>query len=197
MRASVTAALDVAKTGKLPPWTKFGPIRLVISMAGVAAFFYFLLLPVGSDVLRDHRLAGSWRPAYDMQATDGHCKSYWFLLTDCTAKIISVAEPDQPAVASHFIMSFASGDGERLVPVRSTVDPSVVTIGYAAETKLWNRTLSFVAWTFFAGLAFYSMARLLMSGRYKGGAAHRELMAGLTELTARAGSAPDNPPAAA
>ena len=41
-------------------------------------------------------------------------------------------------------MLFAGGGGEALVPVRSTADRTAVSIFYAAETKLWNRTLSFI-----------------------------------------------------
>jgi len=58
------------------------------------------------------------------------------------------------------LMLFAGGGGEALVPVRSTADRSAVSIFYAAETKLWNRTLSFV---FSAGiLALFSVCALFI-----------------------------------
>ena len=56
-----------------------------------------------------------------------------------------------------------SAGGEVLVPVRSTVDRAAVSIFYAAETKLWNRTLSFI---FSAGLlALFSFGALLVFWR--------------------------------
>jgi flagellar biosynthesis protein FliQ len=55
-------------------------------------------------------------------------------------------------------MLFTGGGGEALVPVRSTTDRTAVSIFYAAETKLWNRTLSFVS---VAGiLALFSVCAL-------------------------------------
>jgi hypothetical protein len=42
------------------------------------------------------------------------------------------------------MMLFSGGGGEALVPVRSTADRTAVSIYYAAETKLLNRTLSFI-----------------------------------------------------
>jgi hypothetical protein len=43
------------------------------------------------------------------------------------------------------MMLFSGGGGETLVPVRSTADRTAVSIFYAADTKLWNRTLSFIS----------------------------------------------------
>jgi hypothetical protein len=45
------------------------------------------------------------------------------------------------------MMLFSGGGGEAMVPVRSTVNRAAVSIHYSAETKLWNRTLSFIAST--------------------------------------------------
>lgn len=183
--ADVSAALNVVKSGKLPAWTKIGLVQLVIFMLAVPAVFYWAFLPYAGDILRDHRLAGSWRTAYDLQALEGKCTRHNFILTNCSAEIKSLVEPDQQPVKVDFLMGFVSGDGEGLIPVRSTVDPSVVALAYAAETELWNRTLTFLVMTGAMAAMFLAVTRALLRGRYNGGAEHRKLLAGLESLKAQ------------
>ena len=146
------AAVDAAATGS--------PIRWFLVCLACIAMLYGLLVNYGPDILRDHRLAGTWQPAYDLQAMDGKCERTNFVITFCTAKIKSVARPDQAPIAHSFFMLFSGGGGEALVPVRSTTDRTAVSIAYTAEAKLWNRTLSFI---FTAGmLALFSLGSLLV-----------------------------------
>jgi hypothetical protein len=135
------------------------PFRWFVMFVAVSAGLYYLFVSYGPDLARDHRLSGTWQPAYDLQVTDGTCKQTNFILTTCDAKIKSVARPDQAPIPHSFMMFFSSGGGEALVPVRSTTDRSAVSIFYAAETKLWNRTLSFIV---LAGLlALFDLVALL------------------------------------
>jgi len=134
------------------------PFRWLIGLLACCAGLYGLFVSYGPDILRDHRLAGTWQPAYDLQATEGKCERTNFVITRCSVKIKSVAKPDQAPTAHSFLMLFTGGGGEALVPVRSTTDRTAVSIFYAAETKLWNRTLSFVS---VAGiLALFSVCAL-------------------------------------
>ena len=121
-----------------------GPIRWTIVVLVCAALVYGLVASYAPDVLRDHRLAGTWQPAYELRATEGKCERTNFVITRCSAKIISVVAPDQAPIDHRFFMLFSGGGGEALVPVRSTRDRSAVSIFYSAETKLWNRTLSLI-----------------------------------------------------
>ena len=121
------------------------PFRWLIGLLACGAGLYGLFVSYGPDVLRDHRLAGTWQPAYDLQATEGKCERTNFVITRCSVKIKSVAKPDQAPTAHSFLMLFTGGGGEALVPVRSTTDRTAVSIFYAADTKLWNRTLSFIS----------------------------------------------------
>ncbi|WP_157195815.1 hypothetical protein [Bradyrhizobium sp. YR681] len=117
----------------------------------------------GPDILRDHRLSGTWQPAYDLRVTEGKCERTNFVITFCSSKIISVARPDQAPVTHKFMMLFSGGGGEVLVPARSTTDRTAVSILYAAEAKLWNRTISFVS---VAGLmALFTFGSLLLFWR--------------------------------
>jgi hypothetical protein len=187
-RADVGAALAVVKAGKLPAWTTTGPIKQVILLLIVATGLYFLTTTYAGAILRDIRLAGTWQVAYDLRAVDGSCTRHNFIVTFCSAKIRSNAEPNRAPVTSEFMMLFSSGGGEMLVPVRSTTDRSAVAIGYAAETKLMNRTMTFIGLTGVLAAMFIWLVNSLATGRYKGGAAHRALLAGIAELKARAES---------
>jgi len=184
----VGAALAVVKTGKLPAWTTLGPIRLVIGVLIFGAGLYFTTAKYAGDIVRDIHLAGTWQVAYDLRAFDGSCTRHNFVVTLCSATIRSNAEPNRAPVASEFMMLFSGGGGETLVPVRSTSDPSAVAIAYAADTKLTNRTMSFLVVTGILAALLIGLVGALATGRYKGGAAHRALLAGIIELKARAES---------
>lgn len=142
LNGNMAAARSQAGTEAAP--ASGGPFRCLIAFLAFSAGFYFFVVNYGPDVLRDHRLAGTWQPAYDLQAMDGKCERTNFVITFCNAKIRSVARPDQAPISHSFFMLFSGGGGEALVPVRSTTDRTAVSIYYTAETKLWNRTLSFI-----------------------------------------------------
>jgi len=134
--------------------------RSFLGLLACCAGLYWLFVSYAPDILRDHRLAGTWQPAYDLRPMEGKCERTNFVLTTCTAKIKSVATPDQAPITVNFLMLFSGGGGEALVPVRSTKDRTAVSIFYAAETKLWNRTLSFVSLT--GMLALLGLVALLL-----------------------------------
>jgi hypothetical protein len=139
------------------------PIRWLLILLACGTMLYALVVSYGPDILRDQRLAGTWQPAYDLQAMEGKCERRNFVITFCSAKIRSVANPSQAPTTHRFMMLFAGGGGEALVPVRSTTDRAAVSIHYAAQTKLWNRTLSFV---FSAGLlALFTIGALFACWR--------------------------------
>jgi hypothetical protein len=186
--ADVGAALAVVRAGKLPVWTTAGPVKLVILLLIVAAGLYFFTVTYAADIFRDIRLAGTWQVAYDLRAVNGTCTRHNFVLTRCSVKIQSNAEPNQAPIASEFMMLFSSGGGELLVPVRSTTNPSAVAIAYAAETKLLNRTMTFLVLAGALAAIFIGLVSALATGHYNGGAAHLALLDGIGELRARAES---------
>ena len=185
-QTDVSAALAVLETGELPAWTNAGPNRLVVILLLIVAGLYFLTATYAGDLLRDIRFADTWQAAYDLRVVDGSCTRYNFVVTRCSARILSNAEPNQAPLEREFLMLFSSGGGESLVPVRSTANPSVVAIAYAAETKLVNRTITFLALTGALAAMLIGMVSSLAAGRYRGGAAHHDLLAGIAELQARA-----------
>ena len=188
-QADVAAALAVVQGGKVPAWTTIGPQWLVILVLLMAALLWHETTTYAGGIWRDQRLAGTWQTAYELRAVDGSCRRVQLLVTFCSAKIKSLAEPERAPVVSEFMMGLSGGGGEAMVPVRSTVDPSAVAIAYAAETKLTNRTVTLLVLA--AGLAalLIGLVNRLLRGRYKGGRAHRALLDGLAELQARAATA--------
>jgi hypothetical protein len=181
----ISAALAVVKAGKVPGWTTIGPMSLVILGLCMAALLWYVTATYAGEILRDRRLAGTWQTAYDLRAVDGSCRRVQFVITFCSAKITSLAEPERAPVVSEFMMGFSGGGGEVMVPVRSTVDPSAVAIEYAAETQLGNRTLTWLVLATFLAALLIGAVNALLRGHYKGGRAHRSLLDGLAELQTR------------
>lgn len=182
----VPAALEAASSGKVPSWTTAGPFRFVALAIGAAAVLWYTTATYGVEIVRDLRLAHTWRTAYDLRAVDGSCRRVQLVITFCSAKIASQAEPDRAPVVTEFMMGLSSGGGEALVPVRSTVDPSAIAIAYSAETKLFNRTVTWLVVATSLLLLLMSGVSALWLGHYKGGRAHLALLNGLAELQARA-----------
>ena len=119
-------------------------------------------------------------------ATKGECSRYAFLVTLCSAKVHEVGAEAQ-AVKTSFMMLFRSGDGARMVPVRSAVDPSAVGIRFAVTDMLWTRTLSLVGSVLMLLAMSWLFLSLLLRGRYMGSEAHA---AALEYAAARMSAAP-------
>ncbi|MGH6714167.1 MAG: hypothetical protein ACREEK_35075 [Bradyrhizobium sp.] len=152
-QAGVGAAAQTVNAGMAVPYGQViteapgptgHPIRWLILLLAIGAALYGMFASYGPDLLRDNRLAGTWQPAYDLRAVEGKCERKNFVITFCNVKIASVARPEQAPIAVSFMMLFSGGGGEAMVPVRSTTDRAAVSIHYAAEAKLLNRTLSFI-----------------------------------------------------
>jgi heme exporter protein D len=186
----------VLERGKMPAWTTIGPLGRVMLVLCAAAALWYVTATYAGEILRDHRRAGTWQTAYDLRAVDGSCRRIQLVITFCSAKIMSLAEPERAPVVSEFMMGFSGGGGEAMVPVRSTVDPSAVAIAFAAETKLANRTLTWLVSAATLAALLICAVNALLQGRYKDGPAHRSLLNGLAELQARAAATQAAPNAA-
>lgn len=182
----IAGAMECAISGRLPSWTTGKPHGLVVFLLLAAAGLWYMTTTYAGDIIRDHRLRGTWQPAYDLHAADGKCRRVQFVLTFCSAKIVSHAVRDMAPVEREFMMAFSSGNGEALVPLRSSTDPSAVAIAYSAEMKLANRTITLLVLTIIDVLIMAGLVLTLRAGRYNGGRAHRALLAGLEQLKAHA-----------
>jgi hypothetical protein len=141
---------------------------MVVGALGAVAFY-------GPDLARDLRYASTFKVADDLRATDGRCKRYLFLVSLCSAKIQSVRN-DQSARSIEFLMAFRSGDGEAMIPVRSSTDASAVSIQYAVGDVLLNRILSLLGFALLFSWLAWVFLDCVRKGRYKDGPAYEALM---------------------
>ena len=172
--------------GVMPVWANMGLWQLLGLVALTTMLVLAAVLYYGPDVVRDHRLAGTWKPAPELRAADARCKTYAFVVTDCSVKLrhVSGREPERSV---SFLMFFNSGDGAPVAAVRSKSAPRAVSVGYAANDVLLNRTLSLtLGAAFFAWLTWLFVEGLL-KGRYRGGKAHIALLAHLEARGMRLG----------
>ena len=133
--------LKALERGRLPAWANTSRLKLVSFAFLMVATVLGAVAYYGPDLARDLRYTGTFRVAFDLQATEGTCKRYMFLVSLCSAKIHSVTN-EWPTKSNEFLMSFRGGDGEAMIPVRSSVDASAVGLQYAVSDVLLNRTLS-------------------------------------------------------
>jgi hypothetical protein len=167
--------LKALEKGQLPAWANMSRLKLLGLAFFVAAMVMGAVALYGPEVARDLRYAGTFRVADDLRATDGRCKRYVFLVTLCNAKIQSVRN-EQSTSSTEFLMFFRSGDGEQLIPVRSSVDASAVGIQYAVSDVLLNRTLSLLGIILFFSWIAWTFLDCIRKGRYKDGPAYEALM---------------------
>jgi hypothetical protein len=167
--------LKLLERGQLPKWTTLSWPRLI----GIALFVMAILMGAvsfyGPDVVRDLRYAQTFRVADDLTVTDGRCTRAAFLVTLCSAKIHPIGRAEVP-ITTHFLMFFRSGDGERMIPVRSAADISAVGIQYAVSDVLLNRTLSLLAVIIFFSWIGWIFVQCVLKGRYEGGPAHAAIL---------------------
>jgi hypothetical protein len=167
--------LKALEKGQLPAWANMSRLKLlsfaflmVAAALGAVAFY-------GPDLARDMRYAGTFRVAFDLQATEGKCKRYMFLVSLCSVKIHSVTN-EGPTKSTEFLMAFSSGDGEAMIPVRSSVDASAVSIQYAVSDVLLNRALSLLGIALLFSWLGWTFLDCVRKGRYKDGPAYEALM---------------------
>jgi len=163
--------LKALERGQLPVWTNMSQLKLLSLALFVAAMVLGALAYYGPELARDLRHAGTFRVADDLRATEGTCKRYVFLVSLCSVKIHSVTS-ERSTSSTEFLMFFRGGDGAAMIPVRSSVDASAVSIQYAVSDVLLNRTLSLLGIALFFGWIAWMFLDCVRKGRYQDGPAH-------------------------
>ena len=167
--------LKALEKGQLPAWANMSRLKLLGFAFFVAAMVLGAVALYGPELARDLRYAGTFRVADDLRATEGTCKRYVFLVSLCRAKIQSVLN-ERSTSSTEFLMFFRSGDGEQLIPVRSSVDASAVGIQYAVSDVLLNRILSLLGIALFFSWIAWTFLNCIRKGRYKDGPAYEAVM---------------------
>src|SRR5262245_30909050 len=75
--------LKALEKGQLPAWANMSRSKLLGLALFVMAMVFGALWLYGPEVARDLRYAGTFRVADDLQATEGRCKRYMFLVSLC------------------------------------------------------------------------------------------------------------------
>jgi FtsH-binding integral membrane protein len=166
--------LKALERGQLPVWTNMSQLKLLSLALFVAAMVLGALAYYGPELVRDLRHAGTFRVADDLRATEGTCKRYVFLVSLCSVKIHSVTS-ERSTSSTEFLMFFRGGDGAAMIPVRSSVDASAVSIQYAVSDVLLNRILSLLGITLFFGWIAWMFLDCVRKGRYKDGPGHEAI----------------------
>lgn len=186
--SSLISARDIRHIdkGHMPAWTRMSRLQLLGFSLVLPLIMFAAIWSYAPDIVRDHRYAGTYMVAPDLRATKGECTRYAFLVTLCSAKIQQIYG-NAPAIPTSFMMIFRGGDGARMVPVRSTVDPSAIGIRFAVTDMLWTRAYSLAGCVLMLLAMSWLFLSLLLRGRYMGSEAHA---AALEYAAARMPAAP-------
>jgi hypothetical protein len=103
-------------------------------------------LPLGyvSDLRRDAALKNTFRLDLSVKVEHANCTRYYFLVTSCS---VQLSWPDGDArrtTDGSFLVAFNSMGGLRVMPVRSSTDPMVVTSALALDhlsNRFWTLLL--------------------------------------------------------
>jgi hypothetical protein len=104
----------------------------------------FLVVMFFSDLQRDLSLQGSFRPDFHVTVEQAKCSRYAFLVSHCSIRLGWQDGATRQTASSSFLVGLKSMDGVRVMPVRSTADPSVVTSAVALEhlnNRIWTLVL--------------------------------------------------------
>lgn len=186
-RPATDAEIPEASVGPGWVWSSVDTIKILVALCFVAILLYQALANYSKLVIRDQRLAGTWLVANDLRAADGYCNRFFLLVTFCNAEIKVIAEPRRAPVTSSFMLFLDTGAGELLTPVRSTADPNAISIAYAVETQLKNRTLFLLGLTLFLSAIALVLIKMLVTSLQNSDGGQGEAPGGSLETHSRIG----------
>jgi hypothetical protein len=128
------------------------PLKAMLGALFMIAGAVFLVFMFAADLQRDISLQDTFRPDLRVKVERSECRRYAFVVSHCSVRFSWHDGATKHTADGSFLVGLKSMDGVRVIPVRSTADPSVVTSAVAL-VHLSNRT-----WT----LALFSGASLLL-----------------------------------
>lgn len=177
-------AQDFLATGKPPSWVTTTRGGLIAAILFFGAILTAMTYGYGSGIVRDWRLSGTWRPALDVKVGEARCKRYWFVVTTCDVSYNWTERGVTRTASSSFMLGLTSTHGAPVIPVRSARDASAVTALSAVTDWLTNRVITLLVFAVLLGLVVLTAVRGLLAGRYKDGAAYRDLVSELRAIGA-------------
>ena len=97
-----------------------------------------------SDLRRDMALQDTFRPDPGIAIESASCRRYLFLVSHCSMHFSWQDGAAGRMAESSLLVGFKSMGGLRVIPVRSAVDPTVVTASVALDhlsNRIWTLTL--------------------------------------------------------
>jgi hypothetical protein len=112
-----------------------------VFVGALALLLIAVVLPVVffSELYRDMGLRDSFRPDLNVRVERASCSRYFLLVTSCNVQLSWPDGDGRTMADSSFLVGFKSMGGLRVVPLRSSADPAVLTSSVALE-HLGNRT---------------------------------------------------------
>ena len=111
-------------------------------LIGFAVLMAFLFFP---DLRRDAALQDTFRPDPSVMVERASCSRYLLLVTHCSMHFSWQDGAAGRTAESSFLVGLKSMGGLRVIPVRSGVDPTVVTAAVALEhlpNRIWTLVLA-------------------------------------------------------
>lgn len=140
------------------------PVKAALGALFMIAGGALLIFLFASDLQRDISLQDTFRPDLSISVERAKCSRYVFLVSHCNVRFSWQEGATQQTADGSFLVSLQSMGGARVIPVRSTADPSVVTSAVALA-HLSNRVWTLVL---FSGASFLIGLLVLMKLRRRG-----------------------------
>lgn len=117
------------------------PLKATLSALAMIASGVLLIFLFASDLQRDVSLKGTFRPDFNVSVDRAKCSRYVFIVSQCSVRFSWQDGATEQTASGNFLVGLRSMDGVRVIPVRSTADPSVVTSAVALDhlsNRIWT-----------------------------------------------------------
>jgi hypothetical protein len=125
-------------------------------------FVIVLSVPIafnGPQLWRDLQTGTRWSVAPELAVKSANCTRWWFVVASCTFSYTDRRQPERVQPELNYFM-FRSWAGERASLMRSTVDPTHVTVTLGIE----HMTDRLIAASAYLGICLLFLGLLILAG---------------------------------
>jgi hypothetical protein len=158
------------EAGSPPAWAAVTASQLIKAVLIFVGLFALGAYFQGPHLMRDLRLAKTYEIDFSVNVNRGDCTGYVFMHF-CEVSFTTENNGVTATENTHFFVTGFSMDKQPLIPVRSTVEPTAISVAYAVDDGLSNRLWSAIGWSFVFLACMMTAFFKLIVGRYKGGRA--------------------------
>lgn len=175
-QAEVSAAIARLTASSLPQWAKVTFRQNVYLTLYCGLALAALWIVESPDLMRDVRLAGTYRVDLGIKVDEGRCRDLLFVAQLCSVSYSWNDAGVTTAGSTYFMTSLTATSKVPLVPVRSKEDTDAISVAFAVKDKLTNRVAGFGVWTVLLIAGAMTGLLRLASGRYAGGRAFHDFV---------------------